>query len=107
MGGMGVREAMIAADLPLSDLSTVAGGCLRLPGQAVLPTLGEAPAAAMLEFWSTQLTPGLVGGAAASLIVPEGKVLCITSITAQGCPAQVCPILRLWPRSAAAWVLQP
>jgi hypothetical protein len=42
-----------------------------------------------IDFWSCQLTPGLVGGAAASLIVPEGRVLCITSITAQGCPAQV------------------
>ena len=67
----------------------------------LLPSLcGAAGAmAAAAEFWATHLTPGQIGASSASLLLPEGRVLCITSITAQGCPAQVSSARRRRPPS--------
>lgn len=76
--------------------------CLRAPWAPRMAAGGP-----LVEFFSTQLTPGLVGGAAASLIIPEGKVLCISSISAQGCPAQVRPLhCRQLERSGPAGLAQ-
>ena len=65
--------------------------CNLIAQPPLLPSLcGAAGAmAAAAEFWATHLTPGQIGASSASLLVPDGRVLVITSITAQGCPAQV------------------